>query len=133
MKSWISLFTFAMAFASTSAALAENITRTALSGKTTTMFIYRSWTAGDCASASGVVRVLTKPQHGKLTPHPNVDTTIVRNRIRPSDSRCQGLPVKGFQVDYTSAPGYHGTDSFVIEATFWHGGKIVDTFTVMVE
>ena len=80
-----------------------------------------------------VVRVLAKPQHGKLTPHPSVDTTIVRNRFRPGDSRCQGVPVKGFQVDYRSTPGYHGTDSFVIEATFWHGEKIVDTFTVTVE
>jgi hypothetical protein len=97
MKPSISLVMFAMAFAPNTAALAENITRTAPSGKTTTMFIHKSWT-GDCASASGVVRVLAKPQHGKLTPHPSVDTTIARNRFRPGDSRCRGVPVKGFQV-----------------------------------
>ena len=112
-------------------AYADALVRTAQPGKTTRMFVYTSWNK-DCSSKTGVVRVVAKPRHGTLIPHRDVDTTIGRNRVKPNDS-CYGMPTKGFQVDYTSKPGYRGTDSFVIEATFGTQATIVDTFTVIVE
>ena len=125
------VFVAAMLLATVGSAHAEALVRRALSGKTTRMFMYTSWNR-DCSSKTGVVKVLAKPQHGTLTPRPDVDTTVGRNRVRPNNS-CFGMPIKGFQVDYTSRPGYRGTDSFVIEATFGTQATIVDTFTVIVE
>lgn len=41
--------------------------------------------------------------------------------------------MEGFRVEYTSMPGYRGTDSFVINVTFDKRPPVVDTFTVNVE
>jgi hypothetical protein len=89
---------------------------------------YRSW-KDDCTSSSGTVKVLTKPQHGRLSTS-IVDSTIGSPRIaRKVD--CAGVPIKAFQVDYTSERGFHATDSFVLDAT-WSNLSETDHYTVMV-
>lgn len=77
--------------------------RTAVSGKTTKMFQYGSWGAR-CEPKRGVVKVLTKPQHGKLSAFQT--TGIAKsNRYNPNDP-CLGKPFNAFQVDYTSHPNF---------------------------
>jgi hypothetical protein len=92
--------------------------------------MYMHW-AKDCTSRSGIVRVVSKPQHGKLIPSV-VDASIKQNRFNLSDTSCVGKTIKGFQVEYQSAPGYRGTDSFTIEATY-EKRQALDVYMITVE
>jgi hypothetical protein len=112
------------------AARAEQFSRNVQAGVLTTMYTYHSWNAGDCSSKSGIVRVLTKPQHGTLS-HTDDVSAPSRNRFRPDDP-CIGKPMNGFRVQYISAPGYRGTDSFVVEVLFPGRPRIVDSYSVIV-
>jgi hypothetical protein len=109
---------------------AETFLRNVKSGPTARMYTYHSWNQ-DCSPESGVVKVVTKPQHGKLTPIKDYSPPY-RNRFQTSDP-CLGKIMQGFRVEYTSAPGYRGTDSFVIEVTFAKRPAVIDTFTISVE
>lgn len=104
---------------------------TARSGTTTLVHIYQSWN-DDCTPNTGVVRVVRKPEHGKLTPS-KVTSVIRRNRFSTVASACIGRTLPSFRVDYTPARGYHGLDSFVIEAIFGRRQPITDVYTVSVE
>jgi hypothetical protein len=121
-----------LAFGTSSSALALNFNRTVPSGQTAVMHAYKSWDR-NCASNSGVVRVITKPLHGKLS------TRVVNAEIRSSRfssrgrSRCQGTPIKAFQVEYRSVRGFRGVDTFTLEPTFGNGRQDTDIFTVTVE
>ena len=110
-------------------ARAELRTRMANSGQTTRMVVARSWNL-DCDINGGVVKVTAKPQHGKLTNH-LIETTVPLNRSGPNNS-CLGRPTKGFEVDYTSERGFHGTDSFSLEVTTGLGRTFSDNYTVLV-
>jgi hypothetical protein len=112
-------------------AAAEHFTRTAFSGETTRMFVYHS-VNGDCIANSGIVKVTTRPSHGKLTNH-IVRKVIRRSRFGTDQFRCSGAMTKGFQVDYRSAPGFRGTDNFSLEMRFGSGRVGTDEFTVFVE
>jgi hypothetical protein len=103
--------------------------REAVSGKTTKMWNYGSWDR-NCETKGGVVKLLTKPSHGTATPRRTVAVAKF-NRFDPSD-HCLGKPVSMFQVLYTSARGFHGTDTFQIERTLRYGRRDIDTFTVEV-
>ncbi len=94
------------------------------------MHAYHSWGSG-CVARTGVVKVLTKPQHGKLTTR-IVDSKVPRHRTRGATA-CFGKPIKAFQVDYTSRRGFRGTDSFKLEATFGSGLREIDTYTITVK
>lgn len=118
------------ALAMAPAAIAESRTRTAVSGQTTRIVVTRSWNR-ECVMNGGVVKVLIKPRHGKLT-NRIVDTTVPPNRTG-MDNRCLGKPIKGFQVDYTSIPGFHGTDTFTLEVTSGGGKTFQDDYTVIVQ
>src|SRR5258708_7454242 len=83
------------------------------SGQKQRVHTYMSWKSKDCTANKGVVKVLSKPEHGTLMPS-EVDAVIQRNRFRAQDP-CIGKPMKGFKVDYQSEPGFRGTDSFKIE------------------
>jgi hypothetical protein len=109
---------------------AENFFRTAKSGQVTHMYNYHSWRR-DCSANDGVVKVVTKPQHGKLKPS-TVMSLVKINRFR-ADDPCVGMMMKGFEVEYVSVPGYRGQDSFAIEITFGRRAPVVDTFAVSVE
>lgn len=113
------------------AAFAADFTMAAKSGRPTLMHVYRSWNE-NCQAKLGVVKVLAKPAHGKLTPT-QVTTTISVSRYRPErTAHCIGKPTAGFRVDYTSAPGFHGIDNFTIQFDYGHRPDI-DNYTVKVE
>lgn len=132
MNRAISAAVMTLVLVTASAAHADAIFRKASSGKTTRMITYKSWKPGECTANVGVVKVVSKPAHGTLTPRPGVATTIGKNRVGNDDS-CMGRAITGFQVDYKSDPGYRGTDSFVIETTYGKRSMTVDAFTVTVE
>jgi hypothetical protein len=109
---------------------AEAFFRTVKSGRAAPVHLYKAWKS-DCSADDGVVKVVTKPQHGRLTPS-QVNGPIRHNRFRASDP-CIGKIIRGFQVEYRSVPGYRGIDSFVIEVTFGKRAPITDTYTISVE
>jgi hypothetical protein len=133
MRLWIACFVFS--FACCTPAHSDTLARRAKSGQPTKMVVYHSWKPRDCSEKFGVVKVVTKPQHGKLTPSQVVDTVTI-SRLNPS-SPCIGTRQRGFRVDYTSDPGYRGVDSFVLEVTFGRRRPLTptvsDTYTVNVE
>jgi hypothetical protein len=108
---------------------AEQFARSVQAGVLTTVYTYHSWDK-DCVSKSGVVTVVTKPQHGTLS-HTDDVSAPSRNRFNPSDP-CVGKPMNGFKVQYISAPGYHGPDSFVIEVQFPKRPLQRDSFSVTI-
>jgi hypothetical protein len=118
-----------LVFGITGLAQAKDLSRTVSSGQTAEMVNYRSWN-NNCVSTTGVVKVLTKPQHGKLSTR-IIDTTIGTPRIQRKVD-CTGVPTKGFQVSYTSERGFHGTDSFSLDIT-WPTHRDIDHFTVAVQ
>ena len=103
---------------------------TALSGSKERMHTYMSWKLKGCVPSTGIVKVIAKPQHGKLTPS-NVEALIGHSRHRSNDP-CIGKPMKGFRVDYQSEPGFRGTDTFKIEVTFGKRVPEIDTNTITV-
>ncbi len=118
-----------LAFGIAGVAQANDVSRTVASGQTAQMSNYRSWN-NKCVSTPGVVKVLTKPRHGKLSTR-IIDTTIGSPRIKRKVD-CRGVPTKGFQVNYTSDPGFHGTDNFSLDIT-WPTHADVDRFTITVQ
>jgi hypothetical protein len=110
-------------------ATAGSFVRSAKSGVPTTAYTYHAHNR-DCGAKFGIVKVVTKPQHGKLIPVRDV-STLKGNRFKPTDP-CIGSAIPGFRVEYTSTPGYVGIDSFVIEYTT---GKqdTLDSFTIHVQ
>jgi len=110
---------------------ALTLQREATSGKQTVMWKYGNWQK-DCSPQVGTVRVLAKPQHGKL--YPSRETiTLKYNRFSPNSTDCIGKRIPGFVVYYTSSPGFRGTDTFQIELTHPNRGADIDNFTVQVK
>jgi hypothetical protein len=126
--SWMNLCAIVV-FGITDAAHAEQFVRTVNSGQTALMYSYASWTK-DCQPAHGVVKVLTKPRHGRLFPSKG-NITVTRSRFAEY-AHCIGMKINGFKVEYRSTPGYHGTDSFTIEAAWGTANREVDHYTVTV-
>jgi hypothetical protein len=94
------------------------------------MNTYHSWDQ-DCASNSGMVKVLTKPEHGTLTPR-IVDWRISRLRRSQQQSPCAGTPIKAFEVSYRSDDGFVGVDTFTLDIMFGGGRHDTDFYTVTV-
>jgi hypothetical protein len=111
------------------AASGEDFSVTVASGRLTKMQDYKSW-KNDCTSTTGVVKVITKPQHGTLSTR-IVDTTISSHTRIPRVTYCTGLPIKAFRVNYTSTRGFHGTDTFSLEAV-WPSHRDIDNYVVAV-
>jgi hypothetical protein len=120
----------ALIFALPGIAHGYTLSREASSGKKTLMYEYGNWRGG-CSSYGGVVKVLSKPQHGKLTPK-RATITIKSSRYAPG-SKCIGKAIQGFVVHYISAPGFRGNDNFTIEVSYPPHPPSVDTFTVHVK
>jgi len=111
-------------------ARAESFELKAASGIKTRVHVYKAWKT-DCSPNVGVVKLLSKPEHGRLETSA-IDTTITMSRHNPQLTRhCIGKPVLGFQVDYTSNPGFRGVDQFKIEA-IWGRDTEIDTYTIKV-
>jgi hypothetical protein len=94
------------------------------------MHQYASW-GKNCEPKTGLVKVQTKPQHGKLS-HYFVNAIVRMSRLNGPSDHCIGKTFKVFQVDYTSIPGFRGVDTFAIEVTFVNGVRDTDTYTVNV-
>jgi hypothetical protein len=109
---------------------AMDFDRSAKSGQTTRMGVYSNW-GSDCKDRLGIVKVISKPSHGKLVPS-QVASRVVWTRVTADGSTpCKGMPVQGFRVDYTSTPGFRGVDTFVLQFTY--GNHVdIDHFTVSV-
>lgn len=104
--------------------------RTVASGQTLIVGRYYTWKA-DCSSAFGTVKVISKPQHGTIANHLIDERIGVSRRKRVAD-QCLGRPIKALAVTYQSKPGYHGFDSFTLDATF-NAYREVDAFTINVQ
>jgi hypothetical protein len=113
-----------------SPAAAKPMNKTVASGKPTIVAHYFTWNK-DCTGAFGVVKVVSPPQHGTIS-RGLVDWTIGESRREGGTDQCFGKPIKALAVTYKSEAGYHGTDTFTLDATFraYHD---VDTFTVTVQ
>src|SRR5208337_5581896 len=101
-----SIICMAAFFTASEQAHAEIFFRNVKSGQTARIHTYHSYNP-DCSPKGGVVKVMTKPQHGKLTPIKDYSPPN-RSRFYTSD-HCIGKVMHGFRVEYTSAPGYRGT------------------------
>jgi hypothetical protein len=99
------------------------------SGEKKRVHQYIHWNK-DCSSRTGIVRVVNKPQHGKLVPSEE-NGIIKRNRFRPDDLACVGKPIRAFIVYYQSDAGFHGQDRFTIEATY-SKRQVLDVYNVTV-
>jgi hypothetical protein len=117
-------------FGLTATANAGSFVRVAKSGVPTRMYTYHAHQR-DCSENFGVIKVVTQPQHGRLTPTRDV-STFKSNRFNPADP-CIGSALKGFRVDYTSSVAYRGADNFAIEYSNSQRVFAVDYFTVHVE
>lgn len=112
-------------------AYAKDFVKTARSGVPTRMNTYKAWKT-DCSANRGVVQVVNKPLNGTLTPSQE-NSTIGTSRYDPArTAHCKGTPITGFRVDYTSTPGFRGTDRFQIYVTFGKRKRDYDNFTVNV-
>ena len=82
----------------------------------------------DCSSLGATtVRISRPPQHGRLEVRETAD--FPRHPAADPRSRCNQTEVPGVIVSYTSAVGYVGTDSAVVEALFPDGGhQLVEYF-----
>jgi hypothetical protein len=111
---------------------ADSFSRTATSGQPKRVAAYHSWDPITCASLAAKVNVVSKPAHGTLTPRV-VPHTITVSRYG-TVQHCAGTPIKALQIEYKSARGYHGIDTFTLEVTFgWEGRRATDTYTVNVQ
>jgi hypothetical protein len=109
---------------------AKTVNKTAAPGKPELMYTYTAWKL-DCSANSGVVALVTRPQHGRVSPRKGI-VPIGLHRLFGM-TKCYGKPAPGFQVYYTSAPGFRGTDSFTIEVKYEGLPTLVDTFTITVQ
>jgi hypothetical protein len=112
-----------------SVAHADTFYRSVAPGESARMRDYKSWDS-NCVSRSGMVKVNSKPQNGKLTTR-IVNSVMGRSRISGL-ATCQGVPAKALQVNYTAARGFRGTDTFTLDVTYGDGSSLVDTFIVTV-
>src|SRR5438067_1407170 len=76
------------------------------------IWAYYSVNPANCLSNSGVVKVVTKPQHGKLAPR--VMDWVIRGR----GEACRGKLIQAFVVYYTPDRGFYGDDHFRLEVTY---------------
>jgi hypothetical protein len=111
-------------------AAARPLDRTVASGQSQIVARYYTWT-GDCSSAFGTVKVLSKPAHGTISNH-LVDERIGISRRKRMADNCFGRPIKALAVIYKSDPGYHGFDHFMLDATF-NAYREVDAYTINVQ
>jgi hypothetical protein len=118
-------------FGSSNSALGLDLNKTAVSGQTTQIKSYRTWDK-NCQSRFGIVKLVTKPQHGKLTTR-IADGKIRNNRLLGGPDHCFGTPIKTFKIDYTSVKGFRGVDTFTVDITFGSGRRDIDVITVTVQ
>ena len=90
------------------------------------IWAYYSVNSTTCLSSSGLVKVLTKPQHGKLMPRV-MDYVIPRR-----GQACGGKLIQAFVVHYTPDRAFRGNDRFSLDVTYGNGEREVDNYTISV-
>jgi hypothetical protein len=110
-------------------ATARDFNLTVASGQIVVAHQYISWDR-DCKNNGGVVKLVTKPQHGRAIPR-HINAPIGRSYFSGS-TRCTGVIADAFEVSYRSVPGFHGTDIFTILNTTGAGQTVTDSYTVNV-
>jgi hypothetical protein len=99
-------------------------------GKVALMWRYLSLQK-DCSPEGGIIKVHTRPQHGKLTQQPGLSTLEGYRFI--TSAPCIGKTGPSLNVYYTSDPNFHGTDGFTIEVIYLGHPADIDTFIVNVQ
>jgi hypothetical protein len=118
----------------TSLAHAQPIQRIVPAGKTTVVFTYRPYHRWTCDGASGIVKLLDKPQHGRVAHHLRPSTIPTMSRFTHGPTGCPPNPTTGFAITYTPNPGYHGPDRFSFDVDFTENRRReIDVFTIFVE
>lgn len=126
------LICFSLAFFWVTGAEAESRTKTVPAGQTTRVAVYTAWDPQYCGSVFGVVKILVKPQHGKLSSRP-IDTAIPSSRFG-SSGQCYGKPTKGFGIFYAAPGGFRGTDTFTLDISWPAISKqATDTYSISVQ
>jgi len=110
---------------------AKAVSKTTAPGERVLMYTYANWKSDCSSNGGGVVTLVTRPQHGRVSPHKGI-VPIGPHRLF-GITKCYGKPIMGFQVYYTSAPGFRGTDSFTIKVKYEGFPTLVDTFTITVQ
>ena len=111
------------------AADARSLSRTVSSGKTQQVLSYASWGEA-CSPRAGTVRLVTKPQHGKVQSR---RSNLLITTARFGDTKCIGKRIPGVAIDYTPDKGFRGTDSFVVNVKYHTHLPEDDTLTLTVE
>jgi hypothetical protein len=111
-------------------AQATQFSQSVPAGQTTKIHVYHSLNQ-ECRPNNGVVKVLTKPAHGRVT-NQLVQRVIKKDHWGRPDP-CAGTLTKAFQVDYTPSAGFHGVDNFSLDVTWGGGTHEVDTYSVTVQ
>ena len=93
-------------------ASARTFEQTVTAGRSTVIKTYRSWDT-NCAPTKGVVKLQTRPQHGRLTVK-NINSVVPEIDFANVRTACAGKPSPGFQITYMPVPGYVGIDSFSV-------------------
>jgi hypothetical protein len=117
------------------AAFGKTFNKLVRAGVTTELHDYTSWDRHTCKVNGGILKVLTKPQHGKLI---SQKTTRVFTAVRDAQenfiqSKCTGKAYPAFVVYYRSAPEFRGVDSFSLQLTFGSGNSYVDDYNITVQ
>lgn len=112
---------------------AQLFDRTVPVGRTTEVFIYKPFSRRSCTPALAIATLSVKPQHGRVSHFYRQAEMPRRSRFTGRQTGCGGRSVRGFVVTYTPAPGFYGTDSFIIDVDFKEvGGHAVDVFRIHV-
>jgi hypothetical protein len=112
---------------------AQPYSRTVSSGKTSTVFTYTPWDLF-CHSAPAVAKLIVKPKHGTVSHYLTSATIPKINRLTGAETPCAGKPATGFVVTYTSASGFRGVDTFILDVDYPSSGRhATDVFTITVQ
>jgi hypothetical protein len=122
------LVIFAACLVVSSAAQAQRLTMTALSGKPLKLN-FSNTTNPDCTSVGEtVVRLTKEPQHGKVTISKASDFPgFPKKNVR---FKCNKQRVAGTKTVYVSERGYTGSDSAEIEVIFPTGSTARRYYTI---
>ncbi len=129
MRAWGSVAVIGL-IATSSLAYGRTVEKTVGAGRVALMYEYGN-VQKDCSPEGGIIKVRTRPQHGKVTQQSG-RSTIGYVRF-PEQAACRGTTVTGVHVYYVSDPGFHGIDNFSLEVIYPHHATDIDTFTVHVE
>ena len=108
----------------------KTFNNTVQAGVLTELHFYSSWQEGTCKVNGGVVRAVSKPQHGHLFPQKTM--RMFERNIRGEQTNCWGKSYPAFVISYRSDPNFRGADSFSVQVTLGNGTTYVDHYDITV-